>query len=342
MKRSITYMAIVFSVLLLALRKPALAQIGGPGWTALTTAGPAVTTDPYNFNFPFVAWKGHSNNRIWYTAGDSQKQAVVPNFLSTKAPAAATIGGTVYLAARGQSTAPTDNIYYTTWNGDSFPASGTMVCAGATCPLSAGSPALAANDSTSTLYLAWTTSSDTIQYATYNGSSWQILGSVSGASTASKPALAVYNGTLFLAWVEGGDVYTSDNTSPLCATCWTSPLQVPGAETTAAPALGVSTVPNHSGLYIAWTAGNTEAGYAPNFAIWGESAWIPWNPPIPVPPGPVANLSPALVSLGAYVDCEPIESFSFNVAYTLDGSDNGEIDFSMLSNEVKKDPGCKQ
>ena len=357
MKRSITCMAIACSAFLPVFSQPALAQIiGGTGWTAKAAWGPAITPSSGSSGAPaFVAW--NSSNTIMYSVGFGAvwSEQASTGLTSTLGPAAATASAanTVYVAARG--TASTDNIYYVSWDGSSF-SSVNEVCEGTLCPTTISSPALAtvpAGTPTTVLFAAWTTSSSSnnIEYGycktPCSTGAWIIVGTLNLPSsmrphTTSKPALAWYGSYLFLAWVQDGQVYYTHNTSTLGGNTWEEirvVLPAPGAQTTVAPALGVSTVPSvpDKGLFVAWTA-STGTGYTVDFARWaGSEEWAASAYTLS-PPGPVAILSPALAGLlYSYLPgtdppavC-PRDPNSFNVIYTMEGSDEGEIGFSTLS-----------
>jgi hypothetical protein len=146
---------------------------------------------------------------------------------------------------------------------------------------------------------------------------------------------------LFLAWVQDGQVYYTYNIDPVFSNSWEkikAVLPAPGAQTTVAPALGVGPVSakGDMGLFAAWTA-STATGYTVDFARWNGSKWAASAYTLS-PPGPVAILSPALAGLlYSYIaDTDPPavcpkDPNSFNVIYTMEGSDEGEIGFSTLS-----------
>jgi len=353
MKRSITCMAFACSAFLPVLPRPALAQIiGGTGWTANATWGPAITPSSGGSGAPaFVAW--NSSNTIMYSVGFGAvwSEQASTGLTSTLGPAAASESDTklVYVAARGTGSA--HNIYYVSWDGSSF-SSVNEVCMGALCPATISTPALAFISSR--LFAAWTTSSssDNIEYgycdAPCGTGMWTIVGTLNLPTstmrpyTTSKPALAWNGSGLFLAWVQDGQVYYTYNPDPLTSNIWGKievVLPAPGAQTTVAPALGVSTVPSlcdYGCLFVAWTA-STGTGYTVDFARWNGTKWAASTYTLS-PPGPVAILSPALAGLlYSYIaDTDPPavcpkDPNSFNVIYTMEGSDEGEIGFSTLS-----------
>jgi hypothetical protein len=336
MKRSISHIALAAITLgscIANLASAATISGSSPSWTAETNTAPALA----NFNAGVVAaWKGQSGNTIWYSYGpDWEQQHSVSGALTTQAPALTATPSTIYLAWRGQSTGATDHIYYSTSTGSSFSAQ-TKVCDGlGSCPETTSSPALAANGST--IYMVWTTSSNTILLGTYSGSGdWSLSSTpVPGATTAIAPALTVYGSSLYLAWVDSSDnlMYA---TFSLSSSSWSPAAPVSGstwtAQTSVAPAFGISPVPEHTGLYLAWTApSSTEGEFTVNLSQLEGSSW---NPPLPIPPGPlaVANLSPALVGyVGGSNNCGQASVYSFNLAYTTTGED---IEWSNLQSDT--------
>jgi hypothetical protein len=333
--------------------------VSGSGWTALTSAGPAVAG--FN-NVTFVAWKGYYDNAVGYTylypGGSVQPQKKVYDFWTTTAPALASTAGTVYVAVRGQSSAPTDYIYYRSLDSSTLEFSKTSdkICAGMLCAQTSAAPALTASGNT--LYAAWTTAFNTIEYATYSGGSWTVPATVPTALTytnpvtmsPTSPALAVYNNALYVAWVAAGSGPLGEVTYsilPLSGGDWSSPVSLPGALTSVAPALQVNVDPKTSpSLILAWTAGSPQIGYTINFLGWNgaDADWIPWNPPIPIPPGPLDNYSPALSMTFSGVNtgvCGP-ETYWFAAAYTLGGQFAAEIMWTPLSSIISPPPPtCK-
>jgi hypothetical protein len=345
MKRSVSHIALAAIAIGSCFADVASAgTISGssPSWTAETNAAPALT----NFNGSVVAaWKGFKGNSIWYSIGPEwASQHEVSGALTTQAPALTANSSTIYLAWRGQSTATTDHIYYSTSTGSSFTPQ-TKVCdALGACAETTSSPALAANGST--IYMAYTTASDTILLAAYPGSGDWTLSTVPvpGATTALAPALTVYEGALHLAWVEEGTENVMYASYPLPSGPWSPATQVSGsnwtAQTSVAPAFGISPVPTDAGLYLGWTAPTTTAG---EFQLYySEFEGTYWNGPLPIPPGPlaVANLSPALVGysqIPQQEECGSVSVYSFDVAYTTTGED---IEFLTLQSRISIDKNC--
>jgi hypothetical protein len=352
---SLHHLAIAICAFLPALPTPAPAQIiQGTGWTALTNEGPAATPAFQGESSAYVAWKGGSDNRIFFSNGPSggwTQQDVIPGFLSTKAPAVAQSDYGLFFAVRGQSTNSTDNIYYTICTSDCFTTSPTfhifgggsgaaVVCQTTpttVCPVTTGSPALASDGDT--LYMAWaaptTSGTLTIEYGAFSGSSFTILGTVPDTVTTTKPTLSSSGGgTLYLAWTDGTNAYASYNNTPTCTTCWTTKQQInpAGTEVTVAPSLAFP--------YLAYTTTGTQGTYL-NFANWdvSEGDWTPFSPPYPpTPPGPLANLAPALVYYIELTSCDTLSYSAVQVVYTLS---DAEIYSSTIWDQTGSLLNCK-
>jgi len=286
MKRSIGYTTMALIAFLPGLPKPAMAQTEVP--QAETTAGPALATLG---GTTFLAWKGkNSTDRVWYSTLNGSVWSGQHSIASeTKtAPALAMANSTVYLAFKGQQ-GPSDAIYFTNSTGSAFPSAPHTVPGTETT----AAPALAGNGST--LYLAWTAASNSIMYATYAGGSWSAVANTGfSTNTQMGSALAVYNSTLYLAWVEEGSNQVEYATLSLSGGSWTSRGAVAGALTNVAPALSVFDAPvtPPGGLYIAWTTAADQLSYASY-----NGGTVSWNPPVPIPPGPLATtFTPALIS----------------------------------------------
>lgn len=136
------------------------------------------------------------------------------------------------------------------------------------------------------------------------------------------PALTVYNGTLYLAWVEEGGNQVEYATLPVSGGAWSAASQIAGAQTSTAPALGVFDAPATppGGLYVAWATASDQLSYA---SYNGGSA--SWNPPVPIPPGPlVTTFTPALVSF-APAACPVGEAggatYAFSIFYAATNED---------------------
>lgn len=334
MKRLITYIAIALSVLLPCLPKAAFAQIP----SAETNAAPASAQLSQT---AYVVWMGKNMpGSVWFTtsngSGGWNSQQEISNTLTTKAPALVSINeNELYLAWRGPSTGATDQIYFTTNTGSGWSSTHSTICNGSICAATTAAPALAANGST--LYAAWTTASNTVEFGTYSGGAWTFITTPAATNANTAPALAVYEGNVFLAWVAAGSSQVMSASMPVSGGTWSALAATP-AVTTVAPALGVfvnagTTDGPAPGLYLAWTSGGSI-----DYADWddGWSAAVP-VPGLPKPPGP---LSPALVDTAMLVTpgcTKTVNAFTVLYDYTASPTYQG-IDYVTLSEGVSG--GC--
>jgi hypothetical protein len=346
-ERSLVYIAIGFSVLLPGLSKRALAQVQIPS-AETKNAGPAAAS--LNGAY-YVAWKGkNAQDNVWYATGSPEspdswnpqqevswanKDGTTGFAKTTQAPALAAAGSTLYLAWRGQSTSPTDAIYYSTNTGSGWSPQ-TTVCS-STCQTTAA-PALAATCQsgilgqspcfTPTLYLAWATASNQVEVASYNGSAWTFLPPpVASPYPGTAPALAVYDNMLYLAWTQEamGTFQVMYATYPLSGTGWNSPLPTPASSTVpVAPGLGVNfgnATGMTPGLYVAYIV-ESPSGATVEYTDWDDMSW---STPAKVPgqsgPGP---LTPALVFADAASstgDCTS-NQLTFSLVYAANVSES--------------------
>src|ERR1700728_4896484 len=225
----------------LALAVPAPAQVVPQ---AKTSAGPALTT--YGSN-TILAWAGVSGQSAdgqtvhkvaykYYEDGAWEPQQFLtpyPAVSTTSAPALATAGTSeeadlsAYMAWRQDD----GLVHYTVWDNTSntFSDAPKIFCSTAACETTT-SPALA-GDST-TLYVAWTTESGGIRYATCisdggcTNDDWTIYAAaVPGVNTSVAPALTVLGNHLYLAWVnKSGQIKVESAPLPLAASgvVWSS------------------------------------------------------------------------------------------------------------------------
>lgn len=318
MKRSIVYTAIAFSILLQGLPRPALAQIP----SAETNAAPAAA----GLNgVTYVAWKGQRTGpaTVYFYPASNGSQAAISFAKTTQAPALAAQGNTLFLAWRGQGSNSTDNVYFSSYpTAVSSPAWSTQQSI--SFAETTAAPALASGGST--LYLAWTTGSHTIEVASYAGGVWTFGATQPPTSDnpypGTGPALAFYGDTLFLAWLEQ-EQGTSSCGGSECYQVMYSTLQVsgssalwsPAARTTAfssvpvGPALGVYSL---GGPYLAWTPSSGSLDYSSfDDGSWGTPVPVTG---LPIPPGP---LTPALVSNYEVTKVCPnqVVTYSFPLVY---------------------------
>jgi hypothetical protein len=290
MKRSIIYMTVALTASFESLPKLAWAsQIP----SAETNAAPAASSLHGTI---YVAWMGKNTPQanVWYTTSNVSgwnPQQEISFAKTTQAPALTTVGNTVYLAWRGQSTNTTDEIYYSTNTGTEW-SNQTTVCSGGTCAETTSAPALAAAGST--VFVAWTTSSNTFLCAYNVDGAWAFFNTAaqppsSFATNAKRaPALAVYGETLYLSWVAAGSSQVSYATFPLSSDiplsggAWSLAASISAAAAIAPPALAsyaLTGVPG-AGFYAAWTTSSGSSDHAD----WDDGVW---NAPVPIPGLPI-------------------------------------------------------
>jgi hypothetical protein len=349
LKRTTISLTFALALTALALCNPASAQVVSQ---AQTSAGPALTT---YVDTPILAWAGVSgqsadgqtihklaykiNNGAW----EAQQFLPYPAINTTAGPALATVGTpvegdlseTAYMAWRQDD----GFIHYAVWDylTNTFSDDDPSVCDGTICE-AATSPALAGSNTT--LYAAWTTAAGKIQYASYEDSSWTVYtADVPNVSTTIAPALAVYDNSLFLAWVDQTNHIHIENAAlPLPATggTWIS-QPAPSATTSVAPALGIGFYvsepwkTNGYDLFVAWNTGSVI-----ELADWATTAWNPF--PGPVPPGPLVNYSPAMNTYTQPISCGT--NYWYNLAFTLGGSDATEVDWTPVNGATDVPPFC--
>lgn len=278
------------TIFTLALSGLALAATQVP--QAETSAGPAAA----EFNgTTYIAWAGFHEHPEGYhvaytTIGGTQ---TVFDFYTTVAPALAAARGTLYLASRGNAPAPAaDAIYYSTVSGTALQPPSLAIPGAETT----ASPALAGDSAT--LFAAWTTTSGKVQYSFYNGSWNGPYATPAVTDTQIAPALAVYNGELFLVWVKSGTSQLMYATLPIASQSWSAASPLGQAQTNVAATLGVYNAVSdaRSGLYVAWIDGG-DVNYSEYQASSG--IWIPG----PIPPGPLStSFAPALSM--SFLGCE--------------------------------------
>jgi hypothetical protein len=225
----------------------------------LTSASPAMAIFG---GLPYLAWKGASDNTIWFIAYDfndsswgTQQQVVVKGAAdppkTDRAPALASAGNTLCMAWKGESIG---DIWWAKCDGQTWVD--PQLAIGGTSE----SPALASDGSF--LYMAWKGESDnTLWWSKFDGSKWGPQQRTAGGSTDSAPAIAVdANHVVWLAWKDAGssDVYYKYSTD-LATNQWSAPTNRPGIGTSGSPAL-LSTGGSSSGLILAWKGEGTDHG----------------------------------------------------------------------------------
>jgi hypothetical protein len=125
------------------------------------------------------------------------------------------------------------------------------------------------------LYAAWLGQSSPyhVYYSAFNGSTWTAQRSVpTGVSSPGVgPALAVYNGDLYVVW--GGKSSHRLWYSAFNGAAWTSQARIPSALTEATPALG-----SYNGsLYLLWTGQSGSKVWYSSFngTTWTAQATVP-------------------------------------------------------------------
>jgi hypothetical protein len=331
MKRWMTYITMAFGIVLLYAPKPALAQEIP---SAETNAAPAAAALQGTI---YAAWMGKNTPpaSVWYYPNASGSQQQINGTKTMYAPAFAANGSTLYLAYAAQSTG---YIYYLTNTGSGWSSASAPVCNGSICAAPTAAPALAVSGTT--LYLAWTNSSNGIEFASNAGAGWTFgpMPPVT-ASKGTAPALAVYNDTVFLAWLPPGSSQVNYATLPLSGGSWSvNPFPAPTTVTSVAPALGVYAY-GFGSLYLAWTSASGTLYYSE----WNGSGW---NTAVAVTglsaaPG---QLTPALVSNAAIIAVcpNPVTNTSFSLVYgsPVYSSSTGQLEYydlytkQLLSNLV--------
>jgi hypothetical protein len=144
------------------------------------------------------------------------------------------------------------------------------------------------------LYAAWDGSGSTshLWYAAYNGTKWSAQAKVPSVVTNQNvvPALAEYNGALYVAWVgtDSGVWYSAYNGSS-----WTPQAEVPLAKSDYPSALGLAAY--GADLYVSWfgQSGGHAWYSAYNGSSWTGQAKIPNSGGIGILPG-----APGLAAFG--------------------------------------------
>jgi len=118
------------------------------------------------------------------------------------------------------------------------------------------------------LYVAWGESTNQIGYAAYNGSVWSSPEAVPSALTEQTPALAAYDGRLYVDWTgqTGSKVWYSD----LNGTTWSVPASIPSAFTYADDAITALAADGNK-LFASWGGPADKIWYASfNGKVWSS------------------------------------------------------------------------
>jgi hypothetical protein len=272
---------------------------------AFSSTGPALASFESQLT---VAWTADSRiepRKVWYSTFDGAwtPQAEVPDALTSVAPALAVVGEQLYLATTGVD----EQIHYYASQNGAFNEVGKPLCDAETCTRTLAAPALAGHGAS--LFAAWSTPQGSIRYADLENGAWNIAplpipNAVTKATAA--PTLAVYLDRLFVAWVSPQEdaIWIASTALPLTSGSWSEPPKKIAVKTKVAPALGVlaaaDSPPNSVAvskddvLYLSWT----DAGSTVRFSRWESlfGQWVTTESPVPLPPGPLTQTTPALTS----------------------------------------------
>lgn len=228
------------------------AHVSGRWGKALGDTAPALVDydgDMYAF------WPGLTTNKVFYSAYDGtgwSAEATLSGAWGT-ATTEETVAVAVYNGDLYAAWAPccaSSSVSYSYFNGSSWSASEAVPSLPSVRSVA---PALVVYQGD--LYLFWVAGGGVTGYSTYNGSAWSSPSSVAGAwgkafATSDGMGLAVCDGDLFAAWVNGPSSATQDiRYSDFDGSTWTKPVVVPGTKAVlGVPVLGAS----GGTLYLAW------------------------------------------------------------------------------------------
>jgi len=228
------------------------ATVSGPWGQALTQNVPTLV----DFNGDMYAfWAGSTTKKVFYSAYNGttwSAQAALSGPWGT-ATTDATVALAVYNGDLYAAWAPccaSTSISYSYFNGSSWSSSETVPSLPS---LRFVWPELVVYQSD--LYLFWTGVPGGAGYSTYNGSTWSSPSPVAGSwgkavFTTPGMGLAVCDGDLFAAWVNGASTAAQDiRYSDFDGTTWSKPVVVKGTRAAlGAPVLATA----HDYLYLAW------------------------------------------------------------------------------------------
>lgn len=230
-----------------------------PGGTAAQSdTPPSITIDK---GTPVVAWTDAKTGKVEvssYGHGKWSKVAVAGagNALSDAGPAITSFGGELFAAWKGHGS---NSVWFSIDTGSSWGAQ--MKVPGA----STGSrPAITFFPDLAAAVIAWTTTSNKLQYDVYSLFGFGGVATIRGGSSAG-PALAVVGKSLYLGFrgeTSHNFYYTSDSPNKLYGGSWSSAQRVTNALTTYSPALAAG----GPTLYAAWTGQN--AGKSSDAMLW--------------------------------------------------------------------------
>ncbi|MGO8875659.1 MAG: protease pro-enzyme activation domain-containing protein [Acidimicrobiales bacterium] len=228
------------------------------GVAAESDAPPSITIDK---GTPFVAWTDATTGKVEVSSlshGKWSKAAVAGagKALSDNGPAITSFGGELFAAWKGHGS---DSVWFSIDTGSSWGAQ--MKVPGAS---TASRPAITFFPNLSAAVIAWTTTSDKLQFEVYSLFGFGGVATIRGGSSAG-PALAVVGQSLYLGFrgqTSHNFYYTSDSPNKLYGGSWSLARRVTGALTTYSPALAAG----GPTLYAAWTGQN--AGKSSDAMLW--------------------------------------------------------------------------
>ena len=200
-----------------------------------------------SFNGLSMAWRGAANDqRIWYSNLNSpdgvtwSPQQVVPNALTSTAPALAPFNGRLYMAWKGAGN--DQSMWFNSLSGGSWSNAAPIPQAG-----TSSQPALCAYNNRLVAVWKGISNDQRLYYTTFDGSTWQSQKEIPNAFTSHYATLTVFQGRLYLAFKGAGFdpnmYYATFNGSS-----WSVPQIIPNAGTSNAPALAAW----NNSLFLTW------------------------------------------------------------------------------------------
>jgi len=263
-------------------------------------------------NASYIAWfEWFAPGQLGGTIDDISNNKLVLGDTSPVSPSLASCAGNLYLAWKGDGN-DNLNVMVSTDNGASF---GNKMVSPET---SDDSPALASD--LTTLYIAWKGSgNDNLNVATValdpgSGAPTGIVNkTILGETSPVRPALAVLNGAIYLAWKGDGNDNLNVSVSTDGGATFGNKF-ISGETSPAAPALGV----NDGSLFIGWKGdGNDNLNVA--VVDIDESTGVPTGFSNKVTLGDTSPLNPTLARLNGYLF----------LGWKGDGNDNLNLMFSQ-------------
>ena len=247
---------------------------------ALTSEAPAATTNGDNY---VLAWTEADQSIWWITCPastnqnsyDWEKKIQILGAASSGGPALANLNGHIWMVWKGENA--DTRIFIGSLKGSKWNLIG---------PISgiATSSAPALTSSGSELFLAWKGESDNQIYwskssdgKVWNAAPGNVQAQVPGAVSTDSPALAGYNGTVYLAWKGGGSAGQGMIWASWTAAGWGKPSAIfVGNLSDMGPALGVGDTGNvHLALKSITRSTIWTAVWTPANKQWSSIAIIP-------------------------------------------------------------------